>query len=501
MIPQSSKCSATALAALCAALAAAIALRAPPPPPLPPLAAPPSAPAELRARLRDARVLVISHDASASGAPRVCVEMAQALADLGAAVSLAVQGRAVVRRADREALVSLLGGGAAAFAVVGLTPREVRDADFVIVSTAVASNSAWIAAAAAMPPAPPPSGMAGVADALLDLAAIATGASRTSARHVRPNARLVWLVHESGAVMRALGRGATDAAVAAMSDPRGRVDSVVFVSHAARAWWLEEVQRQHASASALRPSLVLHWGVPRWKLELLASPERAADARVRLRRQLGFDEADFVFLVVGSFHPMKGHAGIVRAFLDAQAACPRVDASVGRRRLVAVGGGFGAAGYFPREFADAENVLTLSDVRLLPSTSDVAAFFAMADVAVSNTQGPGETWGLATLEALAAGKAVLAAGNGGTLEQLQHNETALLHPGSDAGSGDPSATLSERPRRLFADVAAPSELVRHMCAVATDTDLFARLRAAGSAHVRRALSQDHIDSVLTAMLA
>ena len=123
--------------------------------------------------------------------------------------------------------------------------------------------------------------------------------------------------------------------------------------------------------------------------------------------------------------------------------------------------------------------LPRSDVRLLPSTSDVAAFFAMADVAVSNTQGPGETWGLATLEALAAGKAVLAAGNGGTLEQLQHNETALLHPGSNAGSGDACAALSERPRRLFADVAAPSELVHHMCSSHGHRPLFPAARQPG----------------------
>jgi glycosyltransferase involved in cell wall biosynthesis len=461
--------------------------------PFPPLSALPSA--EPSARLRGMRVLIITHDASASGAPRVCVEMAQALAGLGAAVSLAVQGRAVARRADRDALASLLGGASAAdFAVVGLTLRAVQDADAVIVSTAVAPNSAWIAAAAAGPSASFLSSAAELTATLLDLAAYATGISRTSALQVRPPARLVWLVHESGAVMSALGRTATNAAVAALSDPRGRVDNVVFISHAAQSWWLDEVGRQGATLAVPR-QLVLHWGVPRWKLEHLASPERAADARVRLRRQLGLADADFVFLVVGSFHPMKGLAGIVRAFLDARDACPRATAAAGRLRLVAVGGGLGAPDYFPRVFADAESVLTLEDVRLLPSTSDVAAYFAMADAVVSNTQGAGETWGLATLEALAAGKVVLAAANGGTLEQLRHNETALLHPGSDAESA-----VTQQPRRFFSDVAAPSKLARHMCAVATDVDLLERLRSAGSAHVRSALGQDHIDAALTALL-
>ena len=132
-------------AALCA-LVAALVLRAHAPPP-PPLRTPPPP-----GQLRGARVLIITHDASASGAPRACVEIAQALAGLGADVSLAVQGRAAARRADRKALVSLLApvdSSAAAFSVVGLTPSAVREADVVIVSTAVAPNSAWIAAAAA----------------------------------------------------------------------------------------------------------------------------------------------------------------------------------------------------------------------------------------------------------------------------------------------------------------------------------------------------------------
>jgi glycosyltransferase involved in cell wall biosynthesis len=505
-------------AALCA-LVAALVLRAHAPPP-PPLRTPPPP-----GQLRGARVLIITHDASASGAPRACVEIAQALAGLGADVSLAVQGRAAARRADRKALVSLLApvdSSAAAFSVVGLTPSAVREADVVIVSTAVAPNSAWIAAAAAAAsaatsatavaaevtnPSWAPRGLAGLVDSILDLAALAMGTSRASAAHMRPQARLVWLVHEGGAVMRALGRPAHDAAVSALSDSHSRVDRVVFVSHVAQAWWLDQVGRRGASISAPRQA-VLHWGVPRWKLEHLAlSPARAEESRLRLRRQLGFATDDFVFLVVGSFHPMKGHAGIIRAFIAAQAACTLGGdiASAHRRlRLVAIGGGLGAPDYFPRMFADAERVLTLEGVRLLPATSDVSAFLAMADAFVSNTQCEGETWGLATLEALAAGKAVLAAAVGGTLEQLRHNETALLHAGTcgdgaaaGAEGGFPVSGATPRPN-LLDGATASGELARHMCAIATDHALAARLRAAGSAHVRDALGQAHVDAALAA---
>jgi len=249
-----------------------------------------------------------------------------------------------------------------------------------------------------------------------------------------------------------------------------------------------------------REQLVLHWGVPRWKLDYLSDPGRSADARQRLRLQLGFDETDFVFIVVGSFHPMKGHAGIVRAFVETQKSCINLTPSR-RIRLVAVGGGLGAADYFPRMFVDAADILAIDGVRLLPTTSDVGAYLAVADAFVSNTQCEGETWGLATLEALAAGKPVLAAGVGGALEQLQHNATALLHASTcydygDSHRGSSSKRTASLEGLAFSDVAAPSRLAGHMCAVATDDALAGRLSAAGSAHVVRTLGQAHIESAL-----
>jgi len=42
------------------------------------------------------RVLLITHDASSTGAPNACVQMAKALSELGAHVSLAVQGKSIM---------------------------------------------------------------------------------------------------------------------------------------------------------------------------------------------------------------------------------------------------------------------------------------------------------------------------------------------------------------------------------------------------------------------
>jgi glycosyltransferase involved in cell wall biosynthesis len=422
-----------------------------------------------------------------------------------------VQGRARVRRADRDALESLLSplaDHAAAFDIVGLTARVVEDADVVVISTATAPNSAWIAAGKAVSTTSSfPSLPYRLAAAVINhLVALATGESSATAAAMRPGARLVWLVHESGAVMRALGPGASTAAVDALSDPRSRVNRVVFVSNAARLWWIEQLRAAGAVTASAWEQLVLHWGVPRWKLDYLSDPGRSADARKRLRAQLGFDETDFVFLVVGSFHPMKGHAGIVRAFVDTQKTCINLTPSR-RIRLVAVGGGLGAADYFPRMFVDAADILAIDGVRLLPTTSDVGAYLAMADAFVSNTQCEGETWGLATLEALAAGKPVLAAGVGGALEQLEHNTTALLHASTcyddyagDNHRGSGARTASVEGLLAFSDVTAPSRLAGHMCAVATDAALAGRLSAAGSAHVVRTLGQAHIESALIGAL-
>jgi glycosyltransferase involved in cell wall biosynthesis len=63
----------------------------------------------------------------------------------------------------------------------------------------------------------------------------------------------------------------------------------------------------------------------------------------------------------------------------------------------------------------------------LPAARRIEPYFALADVVVSNTLGGGETWGLATLEAMGARLPVLAAARGGSLELIVDGETGLLH--------------------------------------------------------------------------
>ncbi|KAJ0960533.1 hypothetical protein J5N97_001623 [Dioscorea zingiberensis] len=71
-----------------------------------------------------------------------------------------------------------------------------------------------------------------------------------------------------------------------------------------------------------------------------------------------------------------------------------------------------------------------------PSTTRVASLYAAADAYVINAQGPGETFGRVTIEAMAFGLPVLGTDAGGTQEIVEHGVTGLLHPlGRDGMKG------------------------------------------------------------------
>ena len=441
--------------------------------------------------------LIISHDLSFTGAPHACVEMAQALGALGAHVSLAVQGQSLLLPSHREALLALISplkNHDLLFDLVGLTPRVVNDADVVLLSTATAANSAWVV------PASP-----GILAFLFPgISHFLLGTRATSSLDMKPSAHLAWWVHESGAIMDALGPAATRAAVAAMSN--SRVNSLVFVSRATQRWWNDQGvlptrsdgrdSRGHGAINTFPRQNVLLWGIPEWKIRSLSSRMRDIDERLRIRQSHKFAGNDFIFLVVGTFHPMKGHAGILRAFLVANAECP-VAHSGGTLGLVAVGGGLAVSDHFPRLFSDSETIEKLDNVRLVPPSLDIASFYLMADAVVSNTQGAGETWGLATLEALSAGKALLASSAGGTLEQVQHNATALLHSNIRAAASFDEVAIGAS--FFSSNITASRELVEHMCAVATDKFLFDRLRFAGQVHAEENLGEKHINAALLSL--
>lgn len=160
----------------------------------------------------------------------------------------------------------------------------------------------------------------------------------------------------------------------------------------------------------------------------------------------------------------------------ANAQCPVLC----RFRLIAAGVGLSWQSCFPRpKFAWA---LVHSNFRFLPAVDDVAPYFAASDAYVSNCKRGGETWGLLTLEAATSGLVVLASGVGGTLEQLEHNVTAMFHEGGQSDSDSEA-----------------EELAANMCAVAQDAGLALRLAASGRAFATSRLGQAQVEEALVAL--
>jgi glycosyltransferase involved in cell wall biosynthesis len=472
------------------------------------------------------RVVILSHEFSITGAPRVCAELAQELGNLGADVSLSTLSSLVLKsrlkRTDARIVANLLPALVPRYfsfsinrgGLEGSVSKDIQEADVVIISTAVVQASTFV-----------------------------SSFSQTESRK-----KLVWWIHESESVMNALGDEAITRALEALSilgkqqidrrrdeekmsiddnienkdksdlrkskgdddieDNRMRQDEaykaignqkgvykvvdvvnnqqrastsvVIFPSLAAQSYWitiasqLPETMKANAMA-AVKDAAIILWGLPSWKLSSLQFNGRkdvATQERAKLRLQLGINENDIVFLSLGTLHALKGHAGIVRAMKCAQADRNNVkdrsndkkmlDSTLPRLILVAVGGGFCADHrHFPfSDCRDRETAAFLDSVSLTSSTScsdlkkegdsdeevkdmswvmrddsfhflpaalRIEPYFAMADVLVSNTLGGGETWGLATLEAMGAGLPVLAASRGGSVELIVDGESGLLH--------------------------------------------------------------------------
>jgi len=406
------------------------------------------------------RVVILSHELSITGAPRVCAELSQVLGNLGVDTTLStlsmLDSNIWLSRTDAQTVANLL---------PSLTPnyfsftlhRGYRDgllsalvgiAEVVVVSTAVIASSEFVSQFA-----------------------------KSSMRR----GKLIWWIHESESVMNALGESSIVRALEALSilghQSESR-DTVIFPSRATQSYWvtaalrLPEIQKSSA-LSVINAAKIVLWGLPSWKLSALRFEGREAKAvreRARIRLELGIRKDDIVFLSLGTLHALKGHAGIVRAIRCAASKRVGNANQVGytkkvevtpmfpRLVLVAVGGGFCADHlHFPfsncngvdkgttplsapvpcsdlkkegdseMEMDDMSWVLQEESFHFLPAARRIEPYFSMADVFVSNTLGGGETWGLATLEAMGARLPVLAAARGGSLEMIVDGETGLIH--------------------------------------------------------------------------
>ena len=210
------------------------------------------------------------------------------------------------------------------------------------------------------------------------------------------------------------------------------VDAVIAISEGVRA----ALVRAGVRAERIR---VVPSGID---ARALAAPPAA---RAAVRREWGLGDDEVAVVALGALEVRKGHAVLLAAAAGLASAAPRL-------RYVFCGEGRQA-----KALAGAAAALD-GAARLVGFRRDVAACLAAADiVALPSFQ---EGLGVAALEAMAAGRPVVASRVGGLAEAVVHEETGLLVP-----PGDPTA------------------LAAALARLARDPDLRARLGAAGRARV------------------
>ena len=147
--------------------------------------------------------------------------------------------------------------------------------------------------------------------------------------------------------------------------------------------------------------------------------------REAARRALGFSGEDEVVILPAALLPWKGHRMFLEAF--ARVAGRRPNA----RALLVGASPANADDLGPAlERRIAELGLT-GRVRLTGHVDDMVDIYAAADLVVHTSLEP-EPFGLVVIEAMAAGRAVLAADAGGPAEIVNHGADGWLYPMGDA---------------------------------------------------------------------
>ena len=184
-----------------------------------------------------------------------------------------------------------------------------------------------------------------------------------------------------------------------------RTHAIVAISESARAAMAE----RHAAGAD--KAVVVPNGIA-------APPADAAAAGADVRRALGLGVDQPVVLCAARLEPEKGLPTLVTAMAAVRAACPAA--------VCLLAGQGSVRAEIERQIAAAG---LSGAVRLLGFRSDVPALMAAADVFV--LPAPAEPFGLVLLEAMAAGRPVVAVGVGGPAEIVVDGRTGLLVPPDD----------------------------------------------------------------------
>lgn len=178
-------------------------------------------------------------------------------------------------------------------------------------------------------------------------------------------------------------------------------------------------------------------------------PKAGADDRERLRRELGYQEGEIVFLCVGTICERKGQRDLVRALATLQGA------SALNARVCLVGNE--ESRYARRLRSDIASLPPerRAHVARHPATSDIHAFYAAADVYVLCSRL--ESYPRVILEAMAHGLPVIATPVFGVLEQIPPEANALFFNPGDVSALAGHLRLMVEDRQLRGQMAARSE--------------------------------------------
>lgn len=160
-----------------------------------------------------------------------------------------------------------------------------------------------------------------------------------------------------------------------------------------------------------------------------------ASERTAFRQRHGIPEGALLVGVVANLHPIKDHATLLRAFQLMQAQLPS-------SRLVIVGEGSqrDALGHLASDLGIAGAVLFLGTLRSPPN---VHGFFDLAALASRSEGSPN-----ALLEAMAAGRPIVATRVGGIPDLVEHGVSGLLvPPGDHSAMAEALVALGQSPER------------------------------------------------------
>lgn len=209
----------------------------------------------------------------------------------------------------------------------------------------------------------------------------------------------------------------------------------LFPGHGPKEWfrrqWITQIYRRFAACLYVGKANYGYFrdhGVPDDRLffsphaidngRFLAQSESAAQAAHQWKQTLGIPTDHSVILFAGKFITKKRPLDLLHAFLQAQ---------LPQTSLLFVGAG-------PLEAELRTQAANHPHIYFAPfqNQSQMPRTYAIADLVVLPSYGPGETWGLAINEAMGMGKAVLVSSHVGCgLDLVQSGQNGLIFPAGD----------------------------------------------------------------------